>query len=68
MTTWANASTENYDTWRRRKRVQRGEAKWEKLKGNPFFFEISSPITPKGGGEGGEGAGIQAGSVCLKLT
>ena len=54
MTTWANASTENYDTWRRRKRVQRGEAKWEKLKGNPFFFEISSPITPtpKGGGAG----------------
>ena len=65
MTTWANASTENYDTWRRRKRVQRGEAKWEKLKGNPFFFEISSPITPKGGGEG---ARIQAGIVCLKLT
>ena len=65
MTTWANASTENYDTWRRRKRVQRGEAKWEKLKGNPFFFEISSPITPK---RGGGGAGIQAGSVCLKLT
>ena len=65
MTTWANASTENYDTWRRRKRVQRGEAKWEKLKGNPFFFEISSLL--KGGG-GGKGGGIQAGSVCLKLT
>jgi len=50
MTTWANASTEKYDTWRRRKRVQKRNG--EKLKGNPSFFKISSPITPREG-EGG---------------
>lgn len=38
----------------------------EKLKRNPSSFEISSPITPRGWGGGG--AGIQAGTVCLKLT
>ena len=39
----------------------------EKLKRNPSSFEISSPITPRGWGGGG-GAGIQAGTVGLKLT
>ena len=39
----------------------------EKLKGNPSFFEISSPITRKRREGGGED-GIAAGTVRLKLT